>query len=851
MTRNGCWHWLVQCLVLAWMPAWIQGAGLLPVYVEESHAGTFYHLAELLSGKEPHTLILLDAHSDASAIAGSDDIRKALNAGGGRAALQARLDGWREQGRIQCFDWIEPLMPARIGEVIWVPALKLAEVDRSRLEAEAREFLDGHEEALPRDAGPLAHRYRVLDFEGLQKEMASWRPNRKVVASVDLDFFAGFADEEMGGTLEGILDAVLKLRGLSSLSFAISSPYLRDAGQAEKLAFLALESAFRIANAEVQFESMARTGPDRSLMARLLERKGERLPALDLQKAGPALRSLLLRQWQTGDVRHGRAEIEHSLAEWGGDAFLPGLQRWGGMRREDGGWSFEAGAKGGLALQEKPVGARVRWWALRCKESRYHVGDTDFGFASGTPAWLFQEKVLLAEGAGLGELPLAQISSVLHPQHGCGSTEVFAEVIQDGQSRVTQRQKVHVRMAGTKGTRAAWSEQFMLPYVFDSRLLLSESGTGPEAGLGADCANFITHGLRREGWRLPWGNPRDLLPWLKKADTIPAAEPTLLYFGNHLAAVWQDLPPVGQLNDADLCVHQLEGPPEILELSRLKAGRPVPQMMRLTQPKKTVKLIFAGDVMLGRGVRPGPAAQSPFARLAPWLSTADAVIGNLECVIGSLATHEVPAVSARHKLLAAPVAASWLKDAGFKVVSVANNHASDFGEAGKAETLRHLEQPGVLAAAACKPVRWEIQGLRLSLLAWDDSAEPDDGLLVEQIHQESEVNDVVWVMPHWGREHQTGLTPRQILLARRWLAAGAHWIIGSGPHCVQSFQQYPRGGVAYSLGNAVFDGRGPDEEWSRGAWLEITFDAESKVAVRARLVRTVFDEQGQVRMQED
>ena len=50
----------------------------LPVYLEESHAGSFYFLAQTLPLNEPHTLVLFDAHSDASAIPKSDGIREAI-----------------------------------------------------------------------------------------------------------------------------------------------------------------------------------------------------------------------------------------------------------------------------------------------------------------------------------------------------------------------------------------------------------------------------------------------------------------------------------------------------------------------------------------------------------------------------------------------------------------------------------------------------------------------------------------------------------------------------------------------------------------------------------------------------
>src|SRR6266436_8863857 len=102
------------------------GASILPIYIEDNHAGTFYWLAQNINLDEPCTLILFDAHSDASGIFDSDRIRGALRNVASVQERQTLLDRWRGKGAVQCFNWIEPLMPAPIEKVIWVPAEKLS-----------------------------------------------------------------------------------------------------------------------------------------------------------------------------------------------------------------------------------------------------------------------------------------------------------------------------------------------------------------------------------------------------------------------------------------------------------------------------------------------------------------------------------------------------------------------------------------------------------------------------------------------------------------------------------------------------------------------------------------------------
>src|SRR5437870_7429568 len=117
---------LCVAVLLSAASASAAGASVLPVYIEDNHAGTFYWLAQNIDLEQSYTLILFDAHSDASGIFDSDKIRDALRNVASSEARQELLDRWRSKGTVQCFNWIEPLMPAPIKKVIWVPGEKLA-----------------------------------------------------------------------------------------------------------------------------------------------------------------------------------------------------------------------------------------------------------------------------------------------------------------------------------------------------------------------------------------------------------------------------------------------------------------------------------------------------------------------------------------------------------------------------------------------------------------------------------------------------------------------------------------------------------------------------------------------------
>src|SRR5205823_12806599 len=131
------------------------GASILPIYIEDNHAGTFYWLAQNVDLDQPCTLILFDAHSDASGIFDSDKIREALRKVPSPQDRQVLLDRWRHAGGVQCFNWIEPLMPAPIARVIWVPAEKLSATEISERAQGATALLHGHLEVAPRKSGSL------------------------------------------------------------------------------------------------------------------------------------------------------------------------------------------------------------------------------------------------------------------------------------------------------------------------------------------------------------------------------------------------------------------------------------------------------------------------------------------------------------------------------------------------------------------------------------------------------------------------------------------------------------------------------------------------------------------------
>src|SRR6266496_5566152 len=215
--------WLAALLVVPGAAS--AEANVLPIYIEDNHAGTFYWLAQTIDLDQPCTLIFFDAHSDASGIFDSDKIRSALRNVASVEVRQKLLDRWRAKGAVQCFNWIEPLMPAPIAKVIWVPAEKLSAAEIRGRTQEATAFLDSHLEAAPRKSGSLRGSYVVSDFESLQKYLA---PTEPLVVTIDLDYFAGLSVVEQGTAFARIWNFVIERPNLRAITFAISRPYLKS-----------------------------------------------------------------------------------------------------------------------------------------------------------------------------------------------------------------------------------------------------------------------------------------------------------------------------------------------------------------------------------------------------------------------------------------------------------------------------------------------------------------------------------------------------------------------------------------------------------------------------------------------
>ena len=749
----------------------------LPIFLEDSHAGSFYWIAENVPLDTSHTLVLFDAHSDASEVFDSDVVREELRKPRDMAQLRKVTRRWRESGVIQCFNWIEPLMPAPLAEVIWVSPGEMTDERRQQLLAEVEAELNAHEIVAPRAGESLTPRFTVASLEELaEREFA-----HPIIVSLDLDYFAESDGEDFGE----VWKAVLNLPDLRAITAAISTPYLKSLDQADALVTQFWDAATRITNATIEYDPEATIGPDHSRRARDLARAGEEIPAFV-----PKSRKLLAQMLGKGP-----------------EIFVAGAT-------PDFDGCYRLNADDGFKIRLREDAEEVGWVALDFEHDVYNLMGEDAPFAAGAP-WVQRLKSKpLADGRIW--LDERDVTPHLDPELGCGTIRVQATV--GGVPTNT----LILRVSKSSGFRGAIEESFNLPYVLGSSLL---SG-GPDRAEGGDCANLAVYALRRsQHCQLPWSTPLQFERLCSAIEEFTAEEvETGLFvsFGTHLGVLWEDLPPLGEFNAEDRFGHHLEGRPEILTLAQLAEGRREAKFLKLKRKQTAATLVFGGDVMLARTIGERiqlDAAFDPFSHIGDTLRKADLAFVNLECAL----TDPRPGPDKTFVFQAPPAAVRVLTRAGIDAVSLSNNHSHDGGENGFMQTYETLKAVGIGWFGGAVHSTHEVNGVHIAIVGF----EPGDDLA--SIRHSSQRFDTVIVMTHWGIENTRQITDGQRVLAQQLLDAGADLIVGSGPHAPQADDRRFGKPVFYSMGNLVFDDAGPGPDWRRGYLVKVCLDDRGRV----------------------
>jgi len=240
-------------------------------------------------------------------------------------------------------------------------------------------------------------------------------------------------------------------------------------------------------------------------------------------------------------------------------------------------------------------------------------------------------------------------------------------------------------------------------------------------------------------------------------------------------------------------------------------------------------LALAGDTMLGRKVAAALEATPPEALVAPEVvevaRAADLFVLNLECCVSERGS-PWPAPGKPFFFRAPPRAVETLVHLGVDCVTLANNHALDFGTSALLDTLDHLGRAGIAAVGAGPDADWarrpavlEAGGFRLAVLgvtdhpadfaagpgrpgvAWADLASGVPGWLADAVRDAGAGADAVLVTPHWGPNMTREPLPYVRGAAAGLVEAGAALVAGHSAHVFHGVA----GRVLYDLGDFLDD----------------------------------------------
>ncbi|NEQ39319.1 MAG: CapA family protein [Okeania sp. SIO3I5] len=240
-------------------------------------------------------------------------------------------------------------------------------------------------------------------------------------------------------------------------------------------------------------------------------------------------------------------------------------------------------------------------------------------------------------------------------------------------------------------------------------------------------------------------------------------------------------------------------------------------------PDTRITIKAVGDIIPGTNYPKNklhPRKQELFASVKPLLQDADIVFGNFESTLTSYPRSRKRMGSGRvFAFRTPPDYKHLLKDAGFNVLSVANNHSFDFFKQGFEETIANIESLGMQAVGKKGEIVYrKVKGVNIAFIAFSNYSYHNSMLDLDSakklVQEADEKADIVVISVHAGAEGSGALRVKnkteyffgenrgnKVLFAHKLIDEGADLILGHGPHVPRAMEVYRGKLIAYSLGN--------------------------------------------------
>ena len=183
----------------------------------------------------------------------------------------------------------------------------------------------------------------------------------------------------------------------------------------------------------------------------------------------------------------------------------------------------------------------------------------------------------------------------------------------------------------------------------------------------------------------------------------------------------------------------------------------------------------------------------------------DFTVANLEVVLTNSSNYKI-AEDKIYIMRGKPSYVKMLSQNSIELANIANNHMTDFAEAGIEETIEHLKEENIGYFGYGRTWYEEYEGVKIGFVGINTWTTPYDEQ--KAIVREVRANcDVLIVNMHWGNELEYNAIPKQVDMGHMMVDLGADLVVGHHPHVVNGIEVYKGVNIIYSLGNFCFGGK--------------------------------------------
>lgn len=251
---------------------------------------------------------------------------------------------------------------------------------------------------------------------------------------------------------------------------------------------------------------------------------------------------------------------------------------------------------------------------------------------------------------------------------------------------------------------------------------------------------------------------------------------------------------------------------------------------------ETIKIFISGDFAPRARVISAVDKcdyQGIYNDILPIIQDSDFSITNLEC---PLVENAEPIAKTGPNLKAPVDCIEAIKFAGFDMVTLANNHAMDYGAVGLKSTMDLCKKKGIEFIGAgsnlseAQSIKYfDIKGKKIAFInccenEWSTTHDNTPGCnpldeisLFYQISEAKSNSDYTILIIHGGHETYELPSPRMKKLYRWFIDLGANAVVGHHTHCFSGYELYKGRPIIYSLGNFIFDSNKRNTSWNIGA----------------------------------